>query len=114
VEKSSTEIRATFVFFIKQPKENNRPKGENSTNLVTLATWKVGRFYVHWKIGFLFKCLRKKQFENENIAEQQTQFSSNLGNNQQSPKRRKFDQSGHPGYMESRTFLCPLEKRLSL
>jgi hypothetical protein len=34
--KSGTKIRATFVFFQKLPKVNNRPLGENSPNLVTL------------------------------------------------------------------------------
>jgi hypothetical protein len=29
-------MRDTFAFFIKLPKVNNRPKGENSPNLVTL------------------------------------------------------------------------------
>jgi hypothetical protein len=34
--KSGTKIWATFVFFQKLPKVNNRPLGENSPNLVTL------------------------------------------------------------------------------
>jgi hypothetical protein len=39
VEKSTPQIRATSVISKKKlPKENNRPKGENSPNLVTLPT----------------------------------------------------------------------------
>jgi hypothetical protein len=35
--KSDTKIWATFVFFQKLSKVNNRPLGENSPNLVTLS-----------------------------------------------------------------------------
>jgi hypothetical protein len=35
--KSSPKLWATFVFFIKLTKENNRPLGENSPNPVTLV-----------------------------------------------------------------------------
>jgi hypothetical protein len=31
----------TSVIFIKQPKVNNRPIGENSPKLVTLVTWYI-------------------------------------------------------------------------
>jgi hypothetical protein len=42
---------ATFVIFEKPPKENNRPMGENSPNLVTLS-----RNPVHRKVNknFIF------------------------------------------------------------
>jgi hypothetical protein len=36
VQKSSSKIWATFLFLQKLPKENNRPLGENSPNLVAL------------------------------------------------------------------------------
>jgi hypothetical protein len=43
VEESSQKIVLhTIVFFIKLPKENTRPQGENSPNLVT-------RFHVHFE-----------------------------------------------------------------
>jgi hypothetical protein len=37
-ENSSPKIRANYLIFEKMPNENNRPIGENSPNLVTLAT----------------------------------------------------------------------------
>jgi hypothetical protein len=37
VEKSSSNIRATFVIFQNLTKVNNRRIGENSPNLVTLV-----------------------------------------------------------------------------
>jgi hypothetical protein len=35
-EKKLPKNSASFCYIKKLPKENNRPKGENSTNLVTL------------------------------------------------------------------------------
>jgi hypothetical protein len=42
MDKSSPKFWTTSVFFKKLPKENNRPKGENSPNLVTLSETYVG------------------------------------------------------------------------
>jgi hypothetical protein len=38
MEKSTPNMWATFVSFQKQPKWNDRPKGENLPNLVTLIS----------------------------------------------------------------------------
>jgi hypothetical protein len=40
-KQTQVPICATSVIFIKLPKENNRPIGENSPNLVTLTTTSV-------------------------------------------------------------------------
>jgi hypothetical protein len=37
VEKSSPKMWATYASFTKLPEVNNRPLGENSPNLVSLA-----------------------------------------------------------------------------
>jgi hypothetical protein len=44
--KSSLRIGATFVIFNYLAKENNRPMGENSPNLVTLL-----KTLVEWIVG---------------------------------------------------------------
>jgi hypothetical protein len=52
VEKSSPIVWPTFVIFKKQPKVNNRPIGENSPNLVTLAC----RWPIQWIQLRLWMC----------------------------------------------------------
>jgi hypothetical protein len=47
MEKRRPRISATSVIIKKLPKVNNRPWGENSSNLVTLANMKIVSFAVN-------------------------------------------------------------------
>jgi hypothetical protein len=51
--KSSSQMWATFVIFIKLPKDNNRPLGENSPNLgPMLCFFKYFRRKIQQKMAF--------------------------------------------------------------